>query len=231
MAELALPHYVMEIVSMITLCGTPISNYYNKTKLVLLEKKVDFREETVYPSQDEALLKRSPLGKIPFIETDQGCLSESQAILDYLEDAYTEKTLYPAHPFERAKCRELIQHLELNVELQVRRLYKEAFFGGTVSAETKDEVKERVEAGLKGIVRLAKFGPYILGNTFTAADCVAWVHFGMIALTTQKIYAEDLLAKHLPSVAAYMRCVEARPHVQQVAAGRAAALDAFFKRK
>jgi glutathione S-transferase len=221
----------MEMAMMITLCGFPISNYYNKIKLVLLEKDVHFREEPVSPSQDETLLKRSPLGKIPFIETEHGCLSESQVILDYLEDVYTEKALYPAHPFERAKCRELIQHLELNVELQVRRLYKEAFFGGVVSGETKDEVKEKVESGLKGVVRLAKFGPYILGNTFTAADCVAWVHFGMITLATQKIYSEDLLAKHLPSATAYMQLMEARPHVQQVAAGRTAAVDAFFNRK
>jgi len=215
---------------MINLCGVGLSNYYNKTKLVLLEKGIAFTEEEVLPSQDEALLKRSPLGKIPFIETEYGCLSESQVILEYLEETYPEKPLYPAGSFERAKCRELIQHLELNVELHVRRLYKEAFFGGTVSEETKNEVKERLDIGLKGLARLARFSPYIAGDSYTAADCVAWVHFFMVSLASQKIYGADMVVAHIPTVGIYMQLIETRPHVQKVAADRAAAMAAFFKK-
>ena len=203
---------------MIKLCGFGVSNYYNKVKLVLLEKQIEFSEELVYPSQDEALLKRSPLGKIPFIETEQGCVSESQVILEYLEDSYTGTPLYPRDAFERAKCRELIQQLELNIELIARRIYKEAFFGGTVSGETKAEVEESLVRGLKGLAKLAKFSPYIGGDTFTAADCVAWIHFGLISMATQKIYGEDFIVKHLPASAAYMRFIEQRPQVQKVAA-------------
>ncbi|MGR8997600.1 MAG: glutathione S-transferase family protein [Gammaproteobacteria bacterium] len=215
---------------MINLCGVGISNYYNKIKLVLLEKGIAFTEEEVIPSQDEAVLKRSPLGKIPFIETEHGCLSESQVILEYLEETYPEKPLYPADNFERAKCRELIQHLELNVELHARRLYKEAFFGGTVSEETKNEVKERLDIGLNGLVRLAKFSPYIAGNTYTAADCVAWLHFFMVSMSSQKIYGTDIVTDHIPSIASYMQFIETRPHVQKVAADRSVAIATFLKK-
>ncbi|MFM8665090.1 MAG: glutathione S-transferase N-terminal domain-containing protein, partial [Betaproteobacteria bacterium] len=46
---------------MITLCGFPISNYYNKVKLVLLEKNIAFEEEVVMTgSKDEAVLRDSP---------------------------------------------------------------------------------------------------------------------------------------------------------------------------
>jgi glutathione S-transferase len=130
---------------MITLCGVSLSNYYNKIKLVLLEKEIEFTEENVLPSQDPALLARSPLGKIPFLETEAGVLSESQVILEYLEDNFTAIPLYPSQAFERAKCRELIQHIELNIELHVRRLYKEAFFGGSVTDEIKAEVLEKTD--------------------------------------------------------------------------------------
>ena len=215
---------------MIKLCGFALSNYYNKIKLVLLEKAITFTEEVVSPSQDVALLKRSPLGKIPFIETEHGCLSESQVILEYLEETHTDVPLYPADAFERAKCRELIQHLELNIELHARRLYKEAFFGGTVSDETKAEAKERLETGLTGLARLAKFSPFIAGNEFTAADCVAFVHFFMISTTSQKIYGEDLAIKHLPNLADYLEFLETRPHVKKVAEGRAEAITAFFSK-
>lgn len=216
---------------MINLCGVGISNYYNKIKLVLLEKNIPFTEESVMPSQNEAVLQRSPLGKIPFIETERGNLSESQVILEYLEEAYPENPLYPADSFERAKCRELIQHLELNIELQIRRLYKEALFGGAVSDETKAEVKERLEIGLNGLARLAKFSPYIAGEQYSAADIVAWLHFFMVGMVSEKMYGTDMLATHLPNVASYMQLIETRPAVQKVAADRGAAITAFFNQR
>lgn len=212
---------------MINLCGVPLSNYFNKTKLVLLEKAIEFNEEKVVPSQDPALLARSPLGKIPFIETGHGTLSESQVILEYLEEIYPDKPLYPDDSFQRAKCRELIQHIELNIELQVRRLYKEAFFGGTVSEETKTEVSEKIDVGLHGLARLTKFSPYIAGDTFTAADCVAIVHFFMISATTQKIYGVDKLVEIIPAVTTYNALVATRPAVQKVVADRTAFLAAM----
>jgi glutathione S-transferase len=215
---------------MINLCGFAVSNYYNKTKLVLLEKGIAFTEEQVFPSQDEALLKRSPLGKIPFIEMEHGSLSESQVILEYLEETYHEFPLYPAESFQRAKCRELIQHLELNIELHIRRLYKEAFFGGAVSDEIKAEVKQLLEKGLKGLARLVKFSPYIGGDSYTAADIVAWLHFFMISAACQKIYGTDLLAEYIPDYASYMTFLESRPAVQKVAADRAVAMAEFFKK-
>ncbi len=216
---------------MITLYGVAISNYYNKTKLTLLEKGIPFNEEAAMPSQDPAVLSRTPLGKIPYIQTGQGYLSESQAILEYLEEAYPEKPLYPANVFERAKCREFIQHLELNVELIARRLYGDAFFGNPVSDETKQAVKAKVQSGLRGVARLSVFSPYVLGADFTAADIVAWLHFGVISMASQKIYGQDLVAKQIPELASYLKTMESRPHVQRVAKDRDAALKAILEKK
>ena len=196
----------------------------------MLEKGIEFSEEFVIPSQDETLLKRSPLGKIPFIETEHGCLSESQVILEYLEEQYPENSLYPVDIYERAKCRELIQHLELNIELPARRLYKEVFFGGFVSDETKAEVKERLEIGLKGLTRLTKFSPFIAGDTFTATDCVAWLHLSMVSIATQKIYDTDMVVQAIPEIASYIQMVESRSSAQKVAADRAIAMANFIKK-
>src|SRR5436190_8490104 len=121
-------------VPMIVLCGFPISNYYNKVKLALLEKGIAFSEENVGTgSADPAVLAASPLAKIPFIRTDAGPLCESQAILEYLEDAHPEPALLPADPFAAAKVRELVTFIDLHVELVARELYPKAFFGGTIS--------------------------------------------------------------------------------------------------
>ena len=216
---------------MITLYGFAISNYYNKIKLALLEKNIAFAEETLAPGQSEAVLKRSPLGKIPFIKTAGGYLSESQAILEYLEDAFPEHPLYPADVFERGKCREFIQHIELNVELVVRRIYPEAIFGGTVSQETKDEVKGKVECGLSGLARLMTLSPYALGDSFSAADIVAWPHLQLISTATQNVYGKNLVAEHIPGIEAYMQMIESRPHAQKVGKDRTLALETFFKNR
>jgi glutathione S-transferase len=215
---------------MITLYGFAISNYFNKVKLVLLEKDIQFKEEMVRPSQDESILKHSPLGKIPYIETEQGFLSESQAILEFLEDAYPDRPLYPMDVFARAKCREFSQHLELNVELIARRLYAEAFFGGTVSQETKQEVFQKVENGLKGLTRLSNFSPYAVGASFTAADISAWLHLRLVGRATEAVYGENLVTKHIPNIETYLQNLETRQSIKQVAADQEVALAAFQKR-
>ena len=62
------------------LCGFAASNYYNKVKLQLLEKDVAFEEELVYTgSTHPKLMARSPMGKVPFIDTPGGAISESTA--------------------------------------------------------------------------------------------------------------------------------------------------------
>jgi glutathione S-transferase len=212
---------------MITLCGFGVSNYYSKLKLILLEKDIPFKERVLYPWERETFRHCSPLGKIPFIETEEGGLSESQPILEYLEERYPAKPMYPTDPFQRAKCRELIQHIELNSEWVARRLYKESFFGGEVSEETKREAKERLTIGLDAVECLSSFSPFIFGPSFSAADCAAYVHFFMISQTSQQIYGENLLERCVPKSTAYMRLMDARPHCLSTMVDRDAALAAF----
>ena len=216
---------------MVTLYGSAISNYYNKIKLALMEKEIAFLEVLVAPSQDEAMLKLSPLGKIPFIKSNDSYLSESQAILEYLEDTFPANPLYPAEAFERAKCREFIQHLELNVELIARRLYAEAFFSRTVSQEIKDEVRAKITSGLTGLARLMKLSPYALGDKFTAADVAAWPHLQLVSFATQKIYCQNLVVKYIPGIVAYIKMIESRPYAQKIGEDRTAALAAKLQNK
>ena len=154
-------------------------------------------------------------------------MSESQAILEYLEERYPARPMYPAGLFQRAKCRELIQHLELNSEWVARRLYKESFFGGTVSEETKHEAKERLAIGLAAVARLSAFSPFIFGASFTAADCVAYVHFFMIRQTSKTVFGDDMLERFVPKSGAYMQLMDARPHSRSTMVDRDAALAAF----
>ena len=214
----------------ITLCGFAVSNYYNKVKLSLLEKGVPFAEALVFTSQKEEMLAESPMGKVPFLRTSKGVLSESQVLTEFIEDTWPEPPLYPRDAFERAKCRELIEHIELHVELPARRLYAEAFFGGTVSEETKKEVATLLEKGLKSLARLARFSPYIGGDSFTHADCAAWVHLPLVSQATRKIYGRDFLDEFLPQAKPYIKLIGERPHAQKVNEDRKAGMEAFMSK-
>jgi glutathione S-transferase len=203
---------------MLTLCGFALSNYHNKVKIALLEKGIEFEEKLVWADRSPALLENSPLGKIPYFEINQGVLCESQAMVEYLEDAYPEKPLLPADPFAAAKVRELIVFLELHLELVARELYPAAFFGGTVSDETKARVQKLLTKHIQGFAQLTRFEPYIAGSEFTLADCAAVVHLPVVSLSTKIIFGEDMLAG-LP-VRAYLKMVGERPTVQKVNADR-----------
>lgn len=216
---------------MLKLCGFAVSNYYNKAKIALLEKGVPFEEEHVMVSQEPAMLQRSPMGKVPFLDLGDGqTLTESQVILEYLEDAYPEKPLYPRDPLARARNRELIAHLELHLELPARRLYRAAFFGGILSDETKQLVQKELEKGVRAFLRLAKFSPWVAGAEFTAADCAAAVHLPLISLASKTTYGADAFGEHADTVKAYVKMAGERASVKKINDDRKAYLAAREKK-
>jgi glutathione S-transferase len=208
---------------MLVLCGSAISNYYNKVKLALLEKGVAFSEEHVATGgSGEDLLSASPLAKIPFIRTEHGPLCESQAILEYIEAAYPVPPLLPADPFAAAKVRELIAFTELHLELVARELYPKAFFGGQVSEGNAARIRKLLEKNIAAFRRLARFGPFVAGDTFTQADCAAWNSLPLVSMATKAVYGEDLLSAGGIDWKTYVRIIGERPSAQKVAADRKA---------
>jgi len=209
---------------MITLCGTPISNYYNKVKLALLEKGIPFAEERVPTGRtDEAVLGASPLGKIPFIRTEHGTMCESQAILDWLEAAHPTPPLVPADPWAAAKVRELVTFIDLHLELVARELYAKAFWGGEISEARAARVRTLLARNIAGFRRLAKFSPYVAGETYTQADCAAYASLPLVSLATRAVYGEDLLAAGGIDWKPYSQLVGQRPSAQRMVADRKAA--------
>ncbi len=217
---------------MITLCGFAISNYYNKVKLVLLEKNIPFTEELVMTgSKDEAVLRDSPLAKVPFIRTPQGALCESQVIVDYLEQLQPQPSLLPADPFEAAKVRELCTFIDLHLELVARDLYGAAFFGRTADEAVKERVRAQLTRQIPAFQRLAKFSPYVAGSEFTLADCCAFVSLPLVAMATRTVLGSDLLADAGVDWKGYLKVVAARPSAQRVEADRKAAIAAMSSKK
>jgi glutathione S-transferase len=210
---------------MITLCGFPVSNYYNVVKMALLEKAAPFSEELVMPrSNDEAVLNASPLGKIPFIKTPQGSMCESKAILEYVEGAYPAPALFPTDAFAAGKVRELMIYIDLHLELVARELYGQAFFGGTVADDVKERVHKTLERNIAGFKRLMKFSPYVAGDSFTMADIVAFNNLPLVGMATRAVYGDDMLASAGVDYKPYLKLVGERASAQKVVADRKLAM-------
>src|SRR5436190_156340 len=102
--------------------GMPLSNYFNMVKHVLHAKGIAYEYVQSRPNQEPDYLAMSPLGKVPFIETPHGFLSETDAILDYLEETYPQMPLLPQDPYARAKVRQIMKVQELYVETPMHDL-------------------------------------------------------------------------------------------------------------
>jgi glutathione S-transferase len=210
---------------MLALHGFAVSNYYNKVKLALLEKGIEFEEvHTATGSTDEAVLSCSPLAKIPYLRTEHGALCESQPMLEYIEAIHPEPALLPADPFAAAKVRELCVFIDWHLEMTARQLYGSAFFGRPPLSESNlARIRKELEARIAGFKRLAKFAPYVAGDQFTMADCCAFNNLPLVAMASKITYGEDLLAAGGIDHKAYVKFVGERPAAQKVAADRKAA--------
>lgn len=211
---------------MIKLCGFANSNYYNKVKFALLEKNIAFTEELtkVGPWAVPGLTERTPFGKIPFIETAQGTLCESEAILAYLEEQWPTPALLPADPWLAAKVREFVQCLELHLELVAREHIPTAYFGAPpLSDSNKARIQKKLAKHIEAFKRLVANTPlakgetgFLFGDALSLADCAAFVHLPLIALTCKIIYGEDMLASGGLNWKPYVKWIGERPAAQRV---------------
>ena len=210
---------------MLTLCGFPVSNYYNKVKLALLEKGVPFTEEVVLTkSTDDAVLNASPLGKIPFIRTEHGGLCESQAILDYIEAVWPQPPLLPSDSFAAAKVRELTTYIDWHLEMVARQLYGAAFFGAAPLSEANlARIRKQLETNIVAFKKLAKFSPFVAGDSFSQADCAAFANLPLVGMASKVAFGEDLLLVGGVDYKAYVKLIGERPSAQKVLADRKAA--------
>lgn len=209
---------------MVRLHGFSASNYYNVVKLFLLEKGAPFEEVLVYtgagPTYRPDYLDMSPLGKVPCLQTDEGYLSESQCIIEYVERALPGPALFPSAPFALAKMHELTQIIDLYLELPARRLIENLFTRRPPPERVAREVLDEVAKGTRALQKLASFDAFLLGDTLTAADVAAVVHIPVVRQLLNKVLSRDPLAD-LPQLPAYLARLEQRPTVQRVRADQA----------
>jgi glutathione S-transferase len=225
-ARLPTPHGP-EVFAMLKLYGFCASNYYNMVKLALLEKDVPFEEVPFYGNQTPEILAISPRGKVPVLKTDQGFISETSVILEYIEQTQPGKALLPADPYERAQVLALCREIELYIELPGRACYAEAFFGMTVPDAIKEKSKAELLLGVASLGRHGKFSPYVAGDSLSIADLYFLYGVSPALQVGKKLFDIDFFAD-MPAAKALMERLGANPNVQRIAADREAGMPEFL---
>jgi len=149
-----------------------------RVRWALFYKQLDFVRVPVLLALNQQKtsehLQRSPLGRIPVLEVSDGenpvYLSESVAIIEWLEETYPDFALLPKNPSARAIVRELVQYINAWVQpLQSLTVIKKF---SDDEAMRQAWAKHWIYDGFAGFEkRIAQTaGRYCFGDDITMAD-------------------------------------------------------------
>ncbi|MGE8444711.1 MAG: glutathione S-transferase family protein [Comamonas sp.] len=196
------------------LLGSLTSPFVRKVRVVLAEKKLDYRLETVDVWGDRATIALvNPLGKVPCLVLDDGsALVDSRVIVEYLDTLSPVGRLIPSLGRERAEVRSWEAMADGVLDAAVLARMEYAFAGRTElqrSPAWVDRQLGKVWAGLDAMNLGLGEKTYFAGNGIhiSLADiavgcCLAWLRFR---------FPELDWAGRYPQLAHLLDRLEARP--------------------
>ena len=151
-----------------------------KVLVYCAEKGINVPSETVDiltgQNRQPEFLRKNPLGGLPVLELDDGsCLTESLAIMEYLEELHPNPPMLGTTPLERARVREIERICDLGVLLAVGTYFQNShpFFAARVKQSPDAAETARTRFGTVCKVLDAKIGnsKFVAGDKPTIADC------------------------------------------------------------
>ena len=212
---------------MLKLYGFSYSNYYNMAKHALLYKEIEFEEIIQYATGDDGFQKKSPARRVPALETEQGCLSEASAIIEFLEEKYPDRPLFPGDAFQKAQIKQVMKMAELYIEWPARRLLGPAIFGFPSNQSVMEEVRPAMERGLEAIAATCDFSPYALGESFSAADIAIFYSLAVADVVAKSIYDWELV-DDVPGLSQWQQRLQQEPVFKKIEQDRIADEAGFF---
>jgi glutathione S-transferase len=159
---------------MLVLYGIPVSSYTAKVAVALEAKRIPYERRLPPGGSYRAPEYRAlvPAGTIPALDHGGFVLSESDAIIEYLEETWPDPPLLPGDARQRARIRFLSRFHDLHVEPHLRALFKEA------DPRQRDPARAAAPLAafrqkLELLEGYAEAAPYLAGEHFSLADC-AW---------------------------------------------------------
>ncbi len=170
----------------------------------------------------------NPVGKVPCLVAKDGtCIPESDAIVEYLEDAYPETSLRPASAEARAKARVLARVADLYVMAPMSKLF------GQLDPAKRDEALSAgliadLDKGLDALETLLSGEQFAAGPDFTTADVQIAPPLFFLPMMGSAFARPDPLAER-PKLAAYAAALREHPAVKRAYREMAVSVAHFQK--
>lgn len=192
--------------------GINLSPYVARVALACEYKGLEFEPVRAFADMIKTPehLAISPMGKIPAFTDGDVALSESNAIIEYLEDAYPENPLLPDDAAAKAKIRMVAAFVDNYIQGPTIELAPH------LSRKHRDEtfVKGRmtlISRGLSSIENVMNLGSFAMGDKPTIADCMLVPAITYLYYMYNFFGIEEPLADHL-TLKAYWDTVMKEEH-------------------
>ena len=198
------------------LYGSPLSPFVRKTLAYGAEKGLTFEHKPVgFGSKDPGFLQASPFSKIPGFSDGDFSISDSTAIITYLEAKYPEPPMIPAEPKSRARVIWYEEFADTILVGKLAPIFFQRVVTKLIGREPDLEMADRLEREelpplMEYMETIAPVSGFLVDDKLTLADLsVASVFVNM---GHAKV---DLLAHRYPKTAAYLDAILARPSFAQ----------------
>jgi maleylpyruvate isomerase len=160
---------------MIHLLGYWRSSSSWRVRIALAHKQIPHRTTAVQLGDGEqkgpAHRTLNPLGQVPVLVLEDGqILSQSMAILEYLEETVPDPPLLPTAPVQRARVRQLAEVINSAIQpLQNLSILKQI---AALGADPRAWARQVIVEGLDNLESLVRNdpGPFLLGSQPSLAD-------------------------------------------------------------
>ncbi len=213
---------------MITFYTHPVSNFAAKVEVALRLKKVPY--EAVPPpggygsAEYKAIV---PAGTIPAIVHEGLVLSESETIVEYLEEAFPEPPLLPHGVAARARCRQLARFHDTRLEPPLRALFPHMARTGRDPALVVQQLG-LFRTRLADLAAMATPSPWLAGAALTLADLPYPPTLLMARLMLEHLGDALVLP---PALVAWHAMAVAHPAIAPVLAAQEAASREWLRAK
>lgn len=206
----------------VTVLGPAGSTYVCSVRIALREKGVE-HELVQLPlpayKQDPYVADHHPFGKAPAFEHDGFRLYESQAILRYIDEAFSGPALQPADLRERARMNQIMGIVDAYAHPSIAggvlwNRFLAPRLGIPVDEAAVEAALPRARTCLAEVERLMGDRPYLAGGTLSLADILVLPILVYFAETAE---GEAVMAPRA-AVRAWIERVAALPNVASVLA-------------
>jgi glutathione S-transferase len=148
----------------------PVSNFAAKVEIALRLKGLAFEALPPPGGYGSAAYKALvPAGTIPAIVHDGLVLSESETIVEYLNEAFADPPLLPEAAAARARCRQLARFHDTRLEPPLRALFPHMAPAGRDPAFVARQL-DLFQTRLADLAAMATPAPWLAGPELTLAD-------------------------------------------------------------